>query len=373
MTVKLNAFTLGFLSAITLMVVAGCSSVFDNNNGIFGGKAQTSEHQITSQIHATETAQAQSNSDKLEHIGAFAKGGVEYSLSKDTNPTPQVDVAKQMNERVEALAGKPNFNEVVAIQGIVDDLLSQEQKQEEAGQKLLTAKDNEIAQIQTDDQKLDQQREMEINQAIIQANANALAADKANQTLSQMDKWFGLGAVWYGVKKFVVDSAWVLGIGSVLFLILRLLASSNPIAGAIFSVFDQIGSWAVGIISTLFPKAVSLAGNVAVGAYNDVKGALTTLVDSIETVKLQSSSSGQPASIETLLNTAELSMTPADKQLIENIKIELGWIKPSTTTTVAPLKPVTGSFTAPTGSVITTPVTISVPVSGSLPVSGSVA
>jgi hypothetical protein len=333
-----------FVIAACLTLLAGCSTVFDNQNGIFGGKAQTSEREVTAAIHQTETAQAQSSIDKLKHISAFAKGGVEYSLNQDTNPTPQVTVAKEMNERVEALAGQADFNEVKGIQTIVSGLLSNQKDQEVAASKALAEKDKEIAVIQSNDQKLVAQKDQEVKQAILVANQDAQAADKANQTLSQMDRWFGLGAIWYGIKKFVISAAWVLGIGSVLFLVLRLLASSNPIASAIFSIFDQAASVVVKAVSSVFPKAVSLAGNVATTAYNDVKGTLTTLVDSIETVKLQSSSSGQPASIETLLNTAELSMTPADKQLIENIKVELGWTKTASVSTVAPLTPTTGSL-----------------------------
>ena len=107
-----------------------------------------------------------------------------------------------------------------------------------------------------------------------------------------MDSWGGLGAVWYGLHKFIVRMAWVLGIGGVLFFILRILASSNPIAGAIFGIFDQIGSWMVNTISVIFPKALSIAGNVTTEVYNGTKSALTSIVDSVETVKLQQNASG---------------------------------------------------------------------------------
>src|SRR5579862_7145651 len=352
-----NKFVWGFLSALALITIVGCSSILDNNQGVFG-KAQKVNQKVDTQIRATENQQAQANEDKLAHIGAWAEGGVEYSLDKLTNAPQEVTVAKQMNARVEALAGKPDFKEVEGIKGIVDDLLSQVDKTREDGEKALAAKDKQINAIQESDKKLDAQRESQISAALQQADANAKVADQYKATLSDMDKGGGLGAVWYGLHRFVVRAAWVLGIGGVLFLILRLPASANPIAGAIFAVFDQIGAWMVSCISVIFPKAVSLAGNVATSTYNEAKSALTTIVDSVETVKLQASSSGQPVTIQTLLNTAELSMTPADKALVENIKIQLGWIKPATATTVAPIIPATGSVVVTPVVPVVTPVII---------------
>lgn len=363
-----NRFLYGFISALALIVMMGCASLLNNNQGVFG-KAQQTNQKVDAQIRLTENQQAQSNEQKLAHIGAWAQGGVQYSLDKITNDIPQeVTVAKQMNARVEALAGKPDFTEVEGIKSIVDELTSQTEKVRLAGEKALAEKDKQIAKIQDDDKKLDAQREQQIAGALQQADANAKVADQYKATLNDMDKWGGLGAVWYGLHKFVVRMAWVLGIGGVLFLILRLLASANPIAGAIFSVFDQIGSWAVHCISVIFPKAVSLAGNVATKTYNEAKSALTSIVDSVETVKIQSAASGKPATIEDLLNTAELSMTPADKALVENIKLQLGWVKPAVTSTVVvsntPKVEVTGSVLG-TSVVNASQNTSSLPVSGS--------
>ena len=146
------------------------------------------------------------------------------------------------------------------------------------------------------------------------------------------------------------------------------MASSNPIAASIFAIFEQVGSWAINIIGLILPKAASIAGNIATSAYNEVKSGLTKVVDAVETVKLQQAASGTPATIQDLLNTAESSMTSADKVLIEQIKVELGWVKPATVTTVVPI------VSTPTTSSIVTPVSPAAPVasSGATPTSGSV-
>lgn len=358
---KNNRFLYGFISAIVVIIAVGCSSLLDNNVGVFG-KAQATNQKADTKIRVVENQQAQANEDKLAHIGAWSQGGVEHALNLITNDVPkEVVVAKEMNARVEALAGKPDFKEVELIRGIVDDLLSQVQTTRVEGEKALAQKDKEIAAIQAQDKQLITQRENEIASALLQSDANARIADQYKATLNDMDKWGGLGAVWYGLHKFVVRMAWVLGIGGVAFFILRILAASNPIAGAIFSIFDQIGSWAVNTIAVIFPKALSIAGNVTTEVYNGTKSALTSIVDSVETVKLQQTASGKPATIQDLLDAAEATMTPADKAQIEKIKLQLGWVKPSTTPTVVPPAPVQLVVTAtqPTTTSVNPPTTTS--------------
>ncbi len=332
---KNNKFLYGFVSTLVLITLVGCSTLLDNNQGVFG-KAQDANNKADTKIRVVENQQAQSNEDKLAHIGAWSQGGVEHALNQITNNIPkEVVVAKEMNARVEALAGKPDFKEVELIKSIVDDLLSQVKDVRVEGEKALAKKDKEISAIQAQDKQLLSQREDEITSALIQSDANARVADQYKATLSQMDSWGGLGAIWYGVHRLVVHMAWILGIGSVVFLILRLLASSNPIAGAIFSIFEQMGSWAIHTIEFLLPKALSIAGNVSVEAYSSTKNALKSVVDSVETAKLQAQGTGRQASLQDLLNNAKTTMSESDKIIVDKMKIELGWVKPAVVTTVA--------------------------------------
>jgi hypothetical protein len=125
------------------------------------------------------------------------------------------------------------------------------------------------------------------------------------------------------------------------FIILSILAAFNPIASAIFSVFDVMLSWVVNCIKVVAPKALTLAGQVSSTIYNDAKGALTSIVDSVSTLKLTTAASGKQATIENLLDTLELSTTPAQKIIIEQIKQDLGW------TTTASVSTIPASVTAP--------------------------
>lgn len=336
----MNKFIYGFITALSILMIVGCSSLLNSNQGIFG-KSQIQSDKVESKIRIIENRQSTSNEDKLSHIGAWSKGGVEHSLDKITNNIPdEVVVAKEMNSRIEALAGKPDFKEVELIKGIVDDLLSQVERTRINGEKALAQKDKEISKMQEDDKKLNSLREDEIANALSQANINAKVADQYKATLSQMDSYFGLGAVFYGFKKFFISSMWTLGIICIVFLILRLLASSNPIAGALFNIFEQIGSWIIHTVALILPKALSIAGNVSVEAYNTTKGALKSVVDSIETAKLQADGTGKAPSLKGVLDNANITMTQDDKAIIEKIKLELGWVRPgtisTTTTTLIP-------------------------------------
>jgi len=329
----MNKFICGFIVGVSILLAAGCSTILDNNQGVFG-KAQANNKKTDTQIRIVENQQAQANEDKLAHIGAWSQGGVEHALNQITTNVPnEVVVAKEMNARIEALAGKPDFKEVELIQGIVDDLLSQVKEVRIAGEKALALKDKETVKIQEQDKKLIAQREDAVADALKQADANAQAADQYKSTLNQMDSWGGLGAIWYGVHKLVIRMAWFLGIGGLIFLILRILATSNPIASAIFNIFEQMGSWAINTISLILPKALSIAGNVSVEAYSSTKNALKAVVDSVETAKLQAAGTGKVATLQDLLDNAKSTMTDADKANIDKMKVELGWSKPAVVTT----------------------------------------
>ena len=196
----------------------------------------------------------------------------------------------------------------------------------------LAKKDSELEAIQAEEKLLLAQKNTEISNALVLSKTIALQADTTKNKLDKYTGWFGINAIILGGKQLVSTSIWVILGGGLLFLILRILASANPIAGAIFSVVDILFSWIVNCIKVIAPKALSVAGTVATEVYDGTKNTLHVLVDSVETVKLTSAASGKPATIEDLLNVAEQSMTPEDKALIEKIKLEMKW----TTTTIVP-------------------------------------
>ena len=102
---------------------------------------QKANDTVDTQVRLIENTQAQVNEDTLDYIGTWSKGGVEYSLNQiKTNVPPEVITAKQMNERIEALAGQPDFNKVKEIENIVNNLLAQTESVRKSGEKELATK-----------------------------------------------------------------------------------------------------------------------------------------------------------------------------------------------------------------------------------------
>lgn len=322
----MNKFFYGFVTALFVIGLIGCSSLLNSNEGILG-KASKKNTEVDTKIRMVENAQAQSNEERLAHIGAWSKGGVEYSLSQipDTNMTREVIVAKEMNERVEALAGQPDFKEVEAVKEIVKKLLDENAKVIEQGEKALASKDKEIAKLQTQVKALNSQREDEIAVALAQSKANAAIADQYKATLNQMDSWFGLGAIGYGLKKLLISSAWFLGIGGVLFILLRVLSMSNPMAASIFSIFSKMGSWLINTIEFIVPKAAEMAGHTATAVFNAYKSTLTKVVDAIQMAKERAAAAGKEPNINDVLDEVAKSMNTDEKAIVEELKKALNW------------------------------------------------
>lgn len=306
-TIVLLAFTL-----------AGCG-ILGKNKGIFG-KASTAENKAKSRIEMVDNAAAKVNVQRLDKIGAFASG-IDYLFQKDTNQSREAAAAKALNERVIGLANKPDFKEALEIVSMADQMVANQVN----GQKALAEKDKEIEDLGLSVKDLQTRKEQAITSYIKLADKNAALTDQYKETLGQMDSFFGLGAIWYGIKHLVVRLAWILGIGSILFLVLRIASMSNPIAASIFGIFNQVGSWFVHGIAVLFPKALQLAGNTATTVFNAYKGTLTKIVDAVQIVKDRATVSGKPATIEDYLNEAEKSMNSDEKAIVEEIKKALNW------------------------------------------------
>lgn len=318
----------------------------DTVKGIFGknsGKLATQAAQITS----VESKQKIIEVKKVGEVSDLSYG-VGYSLNKDTNASMPVAVAKELNDRVQSIVGLPDLERQKQMAILVDNLIVENIE----GKQQLKAKDAEIGAIQREAKLLVVQKEKAVSDTLELSKQIAMKADSTQAELDKYKGWFGLSAVWIGLKQFVTTSFWtLLGLG-IAFLILRVLSTINPIAGAIFSIIDVVLSWFINIIKVLAPKAIAISGHVATEAYTAAKSTLGKVVDSVETAKLQAAASGNSTTIEELLDIASQSMTPEDKALIDKLKIEMNWVKPSTKSTVPVMKPVpaTQPTSLPTGS-----------------------
>ena len=303
---------------ITLLIVAllfGCAT-----QKKIVGKSSVAENKQAAKITAVNNTIASTDKVKLDKIGEFSYG-TGYALSLDTNFSTETKIAYDLNTRVQSLGNQPSINAIKSMQELVNSLLTNNI----AGKKLLEVKDNEIAQLQEQVIILNATKEKEVSKYITLADKTASAADQLESELSTYKGWFGLKAIFKGIITFSKSSMWFLIIGGILFLVLRLLSTVNPIASAIFSVFETVISWCISTIKVVFPKALAMAGNVSTTAYNEVKGILTVVVDNLQFVKDIEAKTGQPATLKEVFAGLDSKLDTAEKEVIATIKKELGY------------------------------------------------
>lgn len=263
--------------------------------------------------------------DQITEIQSLASG-VNYALTKVTNPPPSVEVAMSLNLRTMSLAGTPTVDELVKMMAMVDDLTSQLITEKKRGMAKLSEKDKEISSIQHDKEKLATELTETQTKLIHTSDNIARTADKYQVTIDKVNSYFGLGAVFYGLKKFITTCFVSILIFSVIFLILRVFANTNPIAKAAMMVFDMIGSFVLHAVKAIIPNSFNIAKFTPSETFDKYKNTLTKIVDTIEEMK-----SHEDLKVEVKYTLSEVmdkfskSLGDTDKGVVESILKELKW------------------------------------------------
>jgi hypothetical protein len=302
-----------------LILAASSCTIFTNK-----GAAAKVEEKGRAKIVNVEAQTKFNNAEKLENIAGLAYG-TGYALSKVNDPPKEVGVAIDLNQRIVSLAGSPTIEKMKEMQEMIDKLTSLLATERKEGKQLLETKDLIITALQDETKALATAKEIEISKYIATAQNLAAAADGYKAELQEYQGWFGLKAVFKGLWQFIKSSMWILGIGSVLFLILRIVSMSNPIAASIFSIFNIFGSWMVNIIKLIFPKALELAGNTANHVFDAYKSTMWKLVDGIQTIKDRSKAAGKTPDLNEVLDEVSKTMNSDEKAIITEIKKALNW------------------------------------------------
>lgn len=302
-----------------LLLFTGCSNI----KGVFG-KNSKNETVAKEKVESVQKAQSINVQYKMDQVAILASG-TDYALTKVTNRELPVSVAYDINKRVMSLSGKPDLDAEKEIWKTVDQLISDLSKERERGIKSMEEKDSEIQKLQTESRSLSTLKDVEIDKYIKLANTTAMKADTLKASLDEMDSWFGLGAVWYGLKKLVFTGVWVIVGILVIFTILRFASLSNPIAASIFNIFESIGSWFINTTLVLLPKSLDKAGHISKVAYDELEGILSKIVDDIQNIKQIEVRTGKPITLKELLVELDKSMDQSQKDAIDKIKKELGY------------------------------------------------
>ena len=254
--------------------------------------------------------------------------GIQYSLNQVTNPQIQVDTAKSLNERVVSIVGSPHIDEINRIKATVDLLNSAIEEERKKGLELLAKRDELINKLQKEKVELNEQYDDQLWELTDKAKEVAEEADQNKAVLDSMSGMFGLNAVFWGLKKFVFSALTAIIIFSVVFIVLRLLATVNPIAAAVFSIFDMIGSLFVSLFKGLTPKAFEMNNFVHKDKVDEFKSPLVKIIDVIQELKeKQKESADRVYPLTEILKRFDNEMDSHEKDLIKDILKEQKWIK----------------------------------------------
>jgi len=254
--------------------------------------------------------------------------GIQYSLTQVTNPPVQVETARSLNERVVSIVGSPHIDEIKRIKATVDLLNSAIEEERRKGQELLAQRDEIINKLQKEKVDLNEKYDDQLWQLTDKAKKIAEDADAAKATLNSMSGMFGLNAVIWGIKKFFVSAFTAIIVFTVIFIILRLLATVNPIAASAFSIFDMVGSLIISIFKGLTPKAFEISNLVSKNKFDEYKEPLVKIIDVIQDFKVkQEENPDKTFKIQNILDQLDKDMNKPEKDLINKILQDLKWKK----------------------------------------------
>ena len=308
-----------------IFLLTGCSSIIQPSKQIDDNQKIIAKEE--KKVDATIVEIGKNDKGKRIQTSTLAQG-IQYSLNQVTNPPIQVDTAKSLNERVVSIVGSPHIDEINRIKATVDLLNSAVEEERKKGLELLAKRDELINKLQKEKVELNEQYDDQILQLTDKAKEVAKEADQNKAVLDTMSGMFGLNAVFWGLKKFVFSALTAIIIFSVVFIILRLLATVNPIAAAVFSIFDMIGSLFVSLFKGLTPKAFEMNDFVHKDKVDEFKSPLVKIIDVIQELKeKQKDSTDKVYPLTEILKRFDKEMDSHEKDLIKDILKEQKWIK----------------------------------------------
>ena len=314
-----------YLITLSLFLFTGCFSTIkpakqiDDNQKIIAKE----EKKVDSTLVEME------KNDKGKRIQTSGLSvGIQHSLNQVTNAPVQVDTARKLNERVISIVGSPHIDEIKRIKATVDLLNSALVEERKKGEELLAQRDDIINKLQKEKSELNQKYDDQLWQLTDKAKEVAKEADQNKAVLDSMSGMFGLNAVFWGLKKFFISALTAIIVFTVVFVLLRLLATVHPAAAAAFSIFNMLGSLAISILKALTPKAFDLANFATKDKVEEFKSPLVKIVDVIQELKeKQKESPDRVYPLSELLKRFDKEMDSHEKDLIEDILKEQKWIK----------------------------------------------
>lgn len=307
---------------ILCLLLIGCSTVRPSKQVTTNQNAIDREDKKVSKIFN----ELVDNTANQKSQTAVLAAGTQRSLNQISNPPVEVITAQQLNERIINIVGTPNLDELQKINKIVDLLNSEIAEERKRGEKLLLQRDSQIVDLQNEKNDIEKRHAVQIRSLTDVAKRSAKTADENQAAFDSMSGFFGLNAVVWGLKKFIFSTFTFLIIFAILFILLRLLSTVNPIAATIFSIFDLIGSGILAILKGLTPKAFEIAKFTSTAITNSYKETLVKIVDTIQELKLKEQDNPSKSyQLDEVLNKLSQNMNDDNKHIVDDILVEQKW------------------------------------------------
>jgi prophage DNA circulation protein len=309
-----------YTSIVSFSILTGCS-IFSSGNKT---PSQRNISIAESKVNDAKEKIDDNVTDTVKQIRSTA-AGVDYALSKVTNVTPSVEVARKLNDRTISLAGAPTVAELIKMQEIVDDLTSQLLAEQLKGQRLLGQKDADISKIQKQSEELQKNLDKKEEDFKKVSENVAKTSDGYKQTVDEVNSWFGLGGVVYGLKKFVKTCIISILVFGLIFFGLSIASNFNPVAKSIFGIFESFAAMIINTIKGLIPGSLNVSKLIPAAIHDEYKNTLTKIVDTVALLQSKEQSSEKKYTLSEVLTEMSKAMNDSEKGLIKTIKDELRW------------------------------------------------
>jgi len=261
------------LFGTSLLIVAlmgtGCSTV--------------TKYRTVKELQRVEEAKqklADNETARLEKGRDFAYG-TGKALDKIVTPSPEVKVAKVLNDRAMLTLGTPDSQTALRLQQMVDDLLSLNEELRKRGAADLAARDAAIAKLELKSKNLEHSVENaeDARDDKFVTNANKASQwDEENSFINSINPFHDL---WKFVKKMFV----LLLIVGLLGVLLKVLAMFFPALKPLSALVDVVLGGFGKAIFRLAPTAKAAAGVVSAEAHEVSEKTLTALVKTVQDMR----------------------------------------------------------------------------------------
>lgn len=250
-----------------------------------GGCGTITKYQTLKELQRVEDAKqklADNEKTRMEHGRDFAYGALK-SLDKicEKDQLPEVKVARLLTDRAMLTLGAPDSQNALALQQMVDDLLSANADLRKRGQAELADRDDMIAKLEARTKALEHSVEKaeDSRDAKFETNANKAAQwDEENSFINSINPFHDLFKF---IKKLFV-LALVVGLLGVL---LKVLAMFFPALKPLSALVDFVLGFFGKLIFRAAPAAQQAAGVVPVAAHEVSEKTLAALVQTVQDLR----------------------------------------------------------------------------------------